>query len=362
MAKKIMGLSATAIVGSALFATAALADEVEVKKGDSLWKLSQEYNTTVQAIKQVNHLSGDTIFAGQVLQIPGGSRVTAQPATVSPASSAGASAEKVYTVQAGDSLWLIARNNGTSVNDIKSLNQLSGDMILIGQKLKLSSVQQPPASSNAPQAPVPQPLQNTAPVQNTGQSQTTYTVKLGDSLWSIANGNGITISELKLVNNLKSDVIYPGQVLTITGGTVKNISTSPSTAPVTSPPPVNSAVSSKVDIMVAEATSLIGVPYRWAGNTPAGFDCSGFVYYIMNKVTSISRLSAAGYHSVMSSVSEPARGDFVFFTTYQAGPSHMGLYLGNGEFIHASGSAGITISSLNNSYWKQRYLGAKRYF
>ncbi|MFA9457618.1 peptidoglycan-binding protein [Halalkalibacter sp. AB-rgal2] len=111
--------------------------------------------------------------------------------------------------------------------------------------------------------------------------------------------------------------------------------------------------------VVADAATLIGVPYVWGGTTTNGFDCSGFVQYVFNKQgVSIPRTVALQWNAGKS-VSEPAVGDIVFFDT-TGGPSHNGIYIGNNQFVHSGSSTGVTIANLNNSYWSQRYLGAKR--
>ena len=120
---------------------------------------------------------------------------------------------------------------------------------------------------------------------------------------------------------------------------------------------------SKASAIIATAKRYIGVPYVWGGSTPSGFDCSGLVQYVFKQHgITLNRTTKTQYQQgtyVSKSSLQP--GDLVFFqNTYTTGISHVGIYMGNGEFIHASSSKGVTISSLSNSYWASRYYGARR--
>jgi peptidoglycan hydrolase-like protein with peptidoglycan-binding domain len=111
------------------------------------------------------------------------------------------------------------------------------------------------------------------------------------------------------------------------------------------------------------AQKFYGVPYLWAGSSPNGFDCSGFVYYIFNHFGILIPRMADEQFQVGLAVnpSELQVGDLVFFSTYEPGPSHTGIYIGNDQFIHASSAAGkVTITALSKPYYQARYLGARR--
>lgn len=115
--------------------------------------------------------------------------------------------------------------------------------------------------------------------------------------------------------------------------------------------------------IVFTAKQYLGVPYVWGGSTPSGFDCSGFVQYVYAKHgISLPRTSKQQW-TVGTSISKASLqpGDLVFFAnTYTSGVSHLGIYIGNGQFIHASSSKGVIISDLSNSYWASHYHGCRR--
>ncbi|MBP3401283.1 MAG: C40 family peptidase [Selenomonadales bacterium] len=114
--------------------------------------------------------------------------------------------------------------------------------------------------------------------------------------------------------------------------------------------------------LVQTSFEYIGVPYVFGGTTPVGFDCSGYVQYVFAKAgIRLPRVAGDQFSMGKAVSSKNLRvGDLVFFTTYKPGASHVGIYLGNNEFINASSSSGVSVASLNNKYWAPRYIGARR--
>ena len=151
----------------------------EVKKGDSLWSIASKNNTTVNAIKSLNNLSSNNLSVGQLLKLPASNNIDNTTQN-----------QNIYIVQKGDSLYGIAKKFNTTVTDIKKINNLSSNLLSIGQEIIISE-------------------------NETGTNKIIYVVKKGDSLWLIANKYDTTIDEIKSTNNLKSNLLQIGQVLTI---------------------------------------------------------------------------------------------------------------------------------------------------
>lgn len=174
-------------------------DTYTVKAGDSLWGISQTYGTTVNNLKQINNLSSNVIYVGQVLKL--------KQQSASSSNQTSASAADTYTVQSGDTLWGIANTHDTTVNNLKQINDLTSDTIYVGQVLKLTQQSTTQQASSKP---------------SQSNSSDFYTVKAGDSLWKIAMGNDLTVDHLKQMNNLTTNTIYVGQQLRIKEGQINS--------------------------------------------------------------------------------------------------------------------------------------------
>jgi LysM repeat protein len=358
--KKQAASIVTAALLSTAFAGIASADIYTVKKGDTLSQIAISYKTSVSELKKANKLTSDLIYMNQQLTVPSGvtyaTKKTAPTLTASLQTTAQPKPAATYVVKSGDTLSKIASNHKIKLNDLMEWNGLKNHLIYPGQQLKVSngtstSAKKEPPSDASAQKPVSNPP---AKPGQPSAAQTQYKVLPGDTLSKIGMQFGMTVQQLKELNKLNSDLIFVGQKLFVAkqaeAGAIKT--------------PVTPAAESPQAAVISYAKEIMGVPYVWAGSTPDGFDCSGFIYYAFNKTgKQMGRFSSEGYYNRSFYVNEPLPGDLVFFeNTYKKGISHMGIYLGNNEFIHASTSGGVMISKLSEAYYAKHFEGFKRFY
>lgn len=240
-----------------------------------------------------------------------------------------------YTVKPGDNLWTIACQHQTTVDSILKVNGLDSILIFPGQTL---SIPASPAGSE----------QNLSEAKAASDNE--YVVQKGDTLTAIAAQHGVHVGDLKSVNGLTSDALFVGQKLVL-------------------PQPRQDAFSvsrsgDRAQMILDYARKHLGTPYRSGGSSPGGFDCSGFTSHVFGHFgISIPRTSFDQFRTGTAVNKGQLRpGDLVFFSTYAAGASHVGIYAGNSQFIHSSSprSGGVIYSSIGDSYYGPRYLGARR--
>ena len=154
-----------------------------VKSGDTLWSIAKKLGVTVDELKAQNNLANNNLSIGQVLIIPGTTEMSGD----------------YYIVQSGDSLYSIARKYGMTVDELKTLNNLTSNLLSIGQRLR---------------------VRGTADIPD---SQNTYVVKSGDSLYSISRKYGVSVDDIKRANQLTSNLLSIGQVLVIPSNETENI-------------------------------------------------------------------------------------------------------------------------------------------
>lgn len=348
-------------------------DAYVVQTGDTLSSIAIMAGISVDRIVELNGLeSPDTIFVGDALLL-------VEPTPVP------TPARILHGVEAGDTLSSISRQFNVEVAALVAANGIEDpNALAVGIELVIPDVPAvlaaatpapeptaPPPSPTpepTPLPPTPSPAATPTPTAQPTPTPTratasqaafvpsaaagTYVVQRGDTLFSIAGKHGVTPEALTAANHLATpDSLLIGQRLII-----------PARA-ATAQPTVVGQPGAPNDI-VGIARQYLGAPYLFGGTTPAGFDCSGFIYFVFSRAgRTIGRDVSAQYDSGPQVPREQLQpGDLVFFqNTYMQGLSHNGIYIGNGEFINAvNEESGIAISQLSSPYWAERWYGATR--
>lgn len=339
-----------------------------VKSGDYLYGIALKNGLTLSELKKLNNLKSNTIYIGQKLNITA-KKLSTKPktSTTSKTSVVKSVSNATYIVKSGDSLSSIGYKYNMYLADLKSINKLKSDIIYVGQKLKIKK------STSTKNIITSNP---TNKISKTSNSVKKYMVKSGDSLSTIAMKYNVTISSIKTWNKLNSNTIYIGQNLYINGtNSTTNSTTKIASSNTTNKGYVNGINTANIiqsithtsknsysNKIINQGLKYLGVPYVWGGSSPNALDCSGFVYRVYNEVgIPVPRTTSRGFYAMAKKIS-PSNvqvGDLVFFAEDGNTITHISIYYGNGQLLHASGDR-VNIQKMNNTYWNKRVVGYGR--
>ncbi|MFJ7682325.1 C40 family peptidase [Peribacillus butanolivorans] len=439
------------IIGTLFASTSAYASSYQVKSGDTLDEISKVHNTTVQKLKSENNLTSNLIFPGQVLKINefnynkstdttekyvvklGDSlstiakrynlslstliklnpeisnsdrihigqsiRVSGQAPTSSSTARKSSSSD-TYKVKSGDTLDKIAKTHNTTVQKLKSKNNLTSNLIFPGQVLKINEfnkytnnstnttekyvvklgdslstiakrynlslsalIKLNPNISNSDRIRIGQPIRvsgkasTSSTTASNSSSSKTYTVKSGDTLDKIAKAHNTTVNSLLSLNPSISNAntLHIGQSIKLSGKATSSVAKKESIS-------TNSAQADKI---LAAGAKYLGARYVYGASTSRTdiFDCSSFTLKAFQAVgISLPRTSSAQSQvGKLVSSNTLQKGDLVFFDTNNDGViNHVGIYAGNGQMLNASTSKGVSYANINSSYWEPRFVKAVR--
>jgi peptidoglycan endopeptidase LytE len=330
----------------------------KVKKGDSLYKISKKFKVSVNEIKNANNLVSSRIKPGRGIMIPLTDRKqkpllpvsdihreVSKPKAEDKVTSIKFQEEESYqyTVKKGDSLSVISKKFSISVAELKEINSLKSTRLKTGQQLLVKRI-------------VPK----------------TYTVQKGDTLFKIARKFAVDADELREINGLETDHLKPGRNLFLKQETEPD--EQKQYAAILSQKDIDKIDKDVPDVSIPEdvglkdklilfAKKFMNIPYRFGGTSIFGIDCSGYVQKVYSMIgVNLPRSAREQFHEGQPvDTGELSIGDLVFFRTYAPFPSHVGIYLGDNLFIHASSRGKkVTIDSLAEPFYVKRFIGAKR--
>ncbi|HEY6000482.1 MAG TPA: LysM peptidoglycan-binding domain-containing protein [bacterium] len=366
----VLSAAATARAGGVYF----------VKEGDTLARVGRIFGIGVDEIRAANPLVGDRIAPGDRLRIPDPVAPVAVAAGMPDQTVRhGVDQERVrqmvcreetvyHAVAKGETLTAIARRYHTSIGELRQINGLrSRSRLAVGQRLV---------------------------VRRSGPR--THVVRRGETLTRVAALRHVPVADLRRLNGLEDDDLAAGQRLILEpcdrlaaagseppplGGPASDeefreavaaaaalasreaqglVNAAPAAVPASDPAAAPPGIAQRV---IGMAKTMLNIPYRFGGTTLRGIDCSAYVQMVFGLIDLQLPRTAREQFALGARVERAALavGDLVFFRTYARFPSHVGIYLGDDLFIHAS-SVGrkVTIDSLDQGYYRKRFLGGRR--
>ncbi|MGE7601560.1 LysM peptidoglycan-binding domain-containing protein [Peribacillus sp. NPDC097675] len=385
---------AGSIIGTLFIGNSAYASTYQVKSGDSLYKISKAKNITIQKLKSQNNLSSNLIFPGQVLKINestakttgstkkhvvklgdtlsdiakkynlsltslmkmnpsisnsdririGQSIIVSGIATTANTPATTSSSTGTYKVKSGDNLSNIAKTHKTTVKALLSLNPSikNANALQIGQSIKISGKATTASTTTT-----------------TSSSTSTYIIKSGDNLSTIAKKYKTTVTALLSLNpSIKNvNALQIGKSIKVSGKATTASTNYTTTTTVSS--------TSEVDRVLTAAKKYLGAKYLYAASTSRtdAFDCSSFTMKAFQAAGISLPRTSTGQAQMGVPVSSYSlkKGDLVFYDTNRDGViNHVGIYAGNNQMINASSSRGVSYADINSSYWKPLYVKAVR--
>jgi len=283
------------------------------------------------------------------------------------------SAEERYTVKPGDNLYWISRTFHVGVEELKRANGLEGNAIRPGQVLLIRTGKKKQTAETSKKG-------SGKTVQGSSIQKESYVVRKGDNLYSISKRIGVPVGEIKRMNQLHSAALKAGQLLILPkpeSGLEEGAEEFGDAEETTGEELVDGDGDGKGtpealgkwnnpeerNLFVKVVKTFLGAPYRLGGSTLKGIDCSAFVKKIYQIFSVDLPRTAREQFCVGKKVEKDQleEGDLVFFKTRRANNTHVGIYIGNNEFVHASSrNKEVKVDNLSAPYFSQRFLKGVR--
>ena len=395
-----LGLTAfgAASVSKTADVSAATDKTYTVKSGDTLSQIAVDQNTTVKKLVSDNKIAdANFILPGQTLQL------ASTAATATEAAAKGSSATGTYTVKAGDTLSAIASANGVTVAQLVAANNISNpNFILVGQQLTLSATSvassaassaTPSATSSVASSAVSSATSSAASEEATTTTTTTDYAASSEAAASsaaassaaasaeaasLAAASSAAASSAAAASQAAANTAASTTPASSAVATTQQTATTPSSAPASSQAAAtqtsttntastttntttttntSSSRAAKVQAVINVAEQQLGVPYVWGGKTPAGFDCSGLVYYAF---ANGAGMNVGGYTVAQESagtrvsISQLQPGDIVFWGAAGA-TYHDAIYIGNNQYIAAPQTGDVVKIQTISSYFQPSF-------